>query len=291
MARDIHGWRLSKRRVFHPRKPPRFPHPSNPVIQYSKQTDERRDAGPFECCCLHGAVGAAADWRGLTKHLAASGIGSRAVNLWRFLECAPMPLTEFGKAIHADLAGEVFRGHGRALLGYSMGGRLALHALLENPHPWQAAILVSTHPGLEPESERANRRASDAQWATQALTGNWAAFLDAWDAQPVLADSPARDPQAASRLMMQRREIARSFVDWSLGAQQPLWERLPEISIPVLWIAGENDPKFLALAERAAALVPKASLAVAPAVGHRVPSQATAWLAETTARFLKQGWL
>ena len=59
------------------------------VIQYSKQADERREAGPLECWCLHGAVGMAADWRGFAKNLAAAAIGSRAVDLWRFLDCCP----------------------------------------------------------------------------------------------------------------------------------------------------------------------------------------------------------
>ncbi len=261
------------------------------MIQYSKQADERREAGPLECWCLHGAVGMAADWRGLAKQLAAGGIGSRAVDLWRFLECCPMPLADFGKALNADASGEVFRGSGRALLGYSMGGRMALHALLENDHPWQAAVIVSAHPGLENNQERGNRRATDAEWATQALTGNWQQFLDAWNAQPVLGNSAMRDPQASGRLMQRRREVARSFVDWSLGSQEPLWDRLGGISIPVLWIVGENDTKFLALAERAAALMPQATLAIAPGAGHRVPWDAETWFADQVSRFLKLGHL
>ena len=259
------------------------------MIQHSKQADERREAGPLECWCLHGAAGMAADWRGFAKILAATGIGSRAVDLWRFLECQPMSLTEFGSALNADASGQVFRGSSRALLGYSMGGRLALHALLEKDHPWQAAIIVSAHPGLETEPERASRRATDAQWATQSLAGNWQQFLDAWNAQAVLGTAPMRDPQASSSLIARRREVARSFVDWSLGTQQPLWERLGEISIPVLWVAGENDPKFLALAERATALIPNAHLAIAPGAGHRVPWEAESWFADQVARFLKLG--
>lgn len=243
----------------------------------------------MECWCLHGAVGMAADWRGFAKNLAATGIGSRAVDLWRFLECQPMPLTEFGVALNADASGEVFRGSSRALLGYSMGGRLALHALLEKDHPWQAAVIVAAHPGLETEPERADRRASHTAWATQALAGNWQQFLDAWNAQPILGAAAMRDPLASGRLIMRRREIARSFVDWSLGAQQPLWERLGEISIPVLWIVGENDAKFLALAERAVSLIPNAHLAIAPGAGHRVPWEAEAWFAEQVASFLKLG--
>ena len=241
----------------------------------------------MECWCLHGAVGMAADWRGFAKSLAVGGIGTRAVDLWRFLDCCPMPLPDFGKALNADASGEVFRGSGRALLGYSMGGRMALHALLEKDHPWQAAVIVSAHPGLEIERERADRLSSDAAWATQALAGNWQQFLTSWNAQPVLGDSAMRDPQASGSLIMRRREIARSFVDWSLGAQEPLWERLGEISVPVLWIAGENDVKFRALAERAVSLIPNGHLAIAPGAGHRVPWEAAAWFADRATGFLR----
>ena len=243
----------------------------------------------MECWCLHGAAGMAADWRGFAKNLAATGIGSRAVDLWRFLECNPMSLTEFGLALNADASGEVFRGSSRALLGYSMGGRLALHALLEKDHPWQAAVIVAAHPGLEAEPERASRRATDAGWATQSLAGNWQQFLDAWNAQTVLGNAPIRDRQASGSLIVRRREVARSFVDWSLGVQQPLWDRLSEITIPLLWVVGENDTKFLALAERAVAEIPRATLAVAPGAWHRAPWDAEEWLAEKVAGFLRVG--
>ena len=257
------------------------------MIQYSKQTDERREAGPLECWCLHGAVGMAADWRELAKKLAPAGISTRAVDLWRFLDCCPMPLTDFGKALNAEAGGEISRTNGRTLLGYSMGGRLALHALLEPDHPWQAAVIVSTHSGLENEADRAARRNADITWATQALAGNWPQFLDAWNGQSILGPTPMRDPQGSGSLIMRRREIARSFVDWSLGIQEPLWDRLGEISIPVLWIAGENDPKFLALARQAVSLMPNAQLATAPSSGHRVPWEAADWLANQIASFLK----
>ncbi|MEI6607049.1 MAG: alpha/beta fold hydrolase [Verrucomicrobiota bacterium] len=259
------------------------------MLQYSKQADERREAGPLECWCLHGAVGVAADWRGLAKSLATAAISSRAVDLWRFIEDGSQPLEGFGKALNTDAGGEVFRGSGRALLGYSLGGRLALHALLEKNHPWQAAVLVSVHPGLEAAVERAARLETDAAWAARAFGGDWQQFIDAWNAQPVLGHTAIREAAAARALISRRREVARSFMDWSLGAQQPLWQRLDEITIPVLWVAGEQDDKFLALAHRAVSLSPHARLAVAPACGHRVPWENETWFAQTTARFLKFG--
>lgn len=260
------------------------------MIQYSKQADERREAGSLECWCLHGAVGMAADWRPFAKQLVAAKIGSRAVELWRFFEAGPLPIERFGRVLNDDARAEVFRGNGRALLGYSLGGRLALHALLDSPHPWQAGIIISAHPGLEAPAEREARRASDATWAALALTGQWQDFMAKWDAQPVLGGpGNLRHEQAPAQLMMRRREIARGFVDWSLGRQQPLWDRLAAIDVPVLWVAGEHDAKFLALAERAQAAMPRASLAVAPGAGHRVPWQATEWLAREVAGFLARG--
>lgn len=261
------------------------------MIRITKETDERQEAGPLECWCLHGSVGAVADWRSFSKQMAKSGIGTRAVDLWRFLDCGPMPIADFGKALNADASGATFRGTGRALLGYSMGGRLALHSLLEETHPWQAAVIVSADPGLENPADRTARSASDAEWATRSLMGNWQDFLNQWDAQPVLAGAPPREPGISGQLAMRRREIARSFMDWSVGAQQPLWERLQEIQIPVLWIAGEEDPKFSALAERAVASLPKGHLAIAPGTGHRVPWQSPDWFTETVSRFLKAGHL
>ncbi|MES2995567.1 MAG: alpha/beta fold hydrolase [Verrucomicrobiota bacterium] len=255
------------------------------MITFSKKADETRGAGPTECWLLHGAVGMAADWRDFAKRLAEKKLASRAVDLWRFLECQPLPIGNFGTAFNADAGGETFRGNGRVLIGYSMGGRLALHALLEKNHPWQAAVIISAHPGWESATDRESRRETDAAWAAKAFSGDWQSFLTDWSAQPVLGGSFPRDPGTLNAQLLRRREIARSFIDWSLGAQEPLWDRLPGITVPVLWIAGENDAKFRALAERAAALTPHGKCSVAPAAAHRVPWEAEEWLAEEIAGF------
>lgn len=263
------------------------------MIQTSKQTDERLEASakatdvsvvPAECWCLHGAVGAVSDWRGLAGKLATKCISTRAVDLWRFLECESVPMEEFGKLLNAEAAGEVSRGRKRILVGYSMGARLALHALLEGG-PWVAAVIISGNPGIRDAREASARRGSDAVWATQALTLPWPDFLGKWSSQPIL-DGAIRDEREDRKLMQRRREIARSFVDWSVGNQESLWERLPEISVPTLWIGGEDDPKFRAIAEEAAALSQNFSLAIAPGAGHRVPWESDAWLAERIADFV-----
>lgn len=258
------------------------------MIRYSKETDERREAGSHEAWLLHGSIGAASDFRVLAKSLAQGGIGSRAVDLWRFLEPGSMSLTEFGSILNEDARGETFRGTGRSLLGYSMGGRLALHSLLEENHPWQAAVIISAHPGLEDELERSSRRAADSTWAAKSFAGDWKSFIDQWNAQPLLGGD-IREPEATQRLVSRRREISRSFLDWSLGVQEPLWSRLSEITVPVLWIVGEKDQKFLDLAQKAVPMLPNGYLEIAPGAGHRVPWEAGTWLAEKITRFLRVG--
>ncbi len=270
--------------------------PTNSLIQSSKQTDELLEASKhqakasdevvraIECWCLHGAVGAASDWRGLASGLAKHGISTRAVDLWRFLQCESVTMPEFGKRLNADAEGEVCRSDRRILVGYSMGGRLALHALLEGG-PWNAAVIISASPGLREPQEAIQRRSQDAHWATRALTESWSDFLHEWNNQPILGGA-MRDEREDKKLIQRRREIARSFVDWSLGNQLNLWNRLTEIKIPVLWIAGENDEKFSAIAREASEKSPHFSLAIAPATGHRVPWENEAWMNKTLHEYL-----
>jgi 2-succinyl-6-hydroxy-2,4-cyclohexadiene-1-carboxylate synthase len=257
------------------------------MIQRTRQTDEIRGAGAIECWCLHGAVGAVGDWRTFAAAMSVQSIASRAVDLWRFLACEPMSLTRFGEALNAE-ANDVSAGRAkRVLIGYSMGGRLALHALARDDAPWDAAVIVSAHPGLEDADERRARLAQDAGWAAQAFGGDWQKFLEEWNAQAVLAGEAPRDADESARLVMRRREIARSFVDWSLGAQEPMWDDLGRIEIPVLWVVGERDEKFHRLGERAVSLMPQARLAVAPGAGHRVPWECGEWFAERVTEFLR----
>lgn len=213
--------------------------------------------------CLHGAVGMAEDW----KSFAVPGWGVKRVDLWRFLDCCPMDLAGFGRALNEEAAAVPGK---KVLLGYSMGGRLALHALRAG-RAWDAAVIVSAHPGLTDESERAARRETDAEWAARALKGDWGGFLEAWNGQSVL-EGAAEGLGDRRKLELRRRSVARSFVDWSLGVQEPLGDRVGEIGCPVLWVVGERDGKFRELARQVSdrsARPPQ--VRVVPGAGHRVP--------------------
>jgi 2-succinyl-6-hydroxy-2,4-cyclohexadiene-1-carboxylate synthase len=154
--------------------------------------------------------------------------------------------------------------HGDTLLGYSLGGRLALHALLAGAQ-YKRAIFVSTGLGIEGEEARAARRAADESWAQRFETEDFDSVMAAWNAQPVLA-GPA--------LTRTRDDYdPRALREWSSGALPPVASRLHELTIPTLWIAGALDVKYVAEAKRAVSLAPNANLAIIEDAGHRIPWQ------------------
>src|SRR5438105_4663336 len=73
------------------------------------------------------------------------------------------------------------------LLGYSMGGRAALHFAVRFPERVQTLILESASPGIESAAEREERRQSDDALAEHILGVGIAAFVEEWERQPLLA--------------------------------------------------------------------------------------------------------
>ena len=150
-----------------------------------------------------------------------------------------------------------------------MGGRLALHAMLNQPRLWKSAVIISAHPGLKNESDRVQRREKDAEWSALALKGDWADFLAKWNAQGVLGGELEMPDRI--KLKERRVSVARSFVDWSLGTQGDLTADLAKITCPTLWLTGERDTKFTQLAKVTVPQLQHGRHQVIPECGHRVP--------------------
>jgi len=151
---------------------------------------------------------------------------------------------------------------GDILLGYSLGGRLALHALLAGAR-YERAVFVSTGLGIEGDSARAARRAADEAWAKRFESEDFDSVMAAWNAQPVLA-GPSLD-------RTKEDYDARALREWSSGALPPVASRLHELTIPTLWIAGARDTKYVAEARRASSLASGGQVVIVEEAGHRVP--------------------
>ena len=166
----------------------------------------------------------------------------------------------------AELLGDA---GGRATyVGYSMGGRLCLHLAIGRPDLVERLVLVSATAGLDDAGERAARRRADEQLAATIERDGLDAFLERWVTQPLFATLP--DPGLEDRRRNTPAGLATSLRLAGTGTQQPLWDRLGELTMPVLLVAGALDAKFVAVAARMAALLPAATLEVVADAGHTV---------------------
>lgn len=164
--------------------------------------------------------------------------------------------------------------HGEAiLLGYSMGGRIALYTALSGF--FRALILESASPGLASAAEREQRRASDEKLAVSIERDGLAVFVERWESLPLFASQSVLPESIRASLHEQRLlnspdGLAMSLRGVGTGAQPPLFDRLPELAIPVLLVAGELDIKYWAIARDMAQSLPHAELRIIAGAGHTV---------------------
>ncbi|MEG4272194.1 MULTISPECIES: 2-succinyl-6-hydroxy-2,4-cyclohexadiene-1-carboxylate synthase [unclassified Microcoleus] len=159
------------------------------------------------------------------------------------------------------------------LLGYSMGGRLALYMTLHFSERFEKVVLESASPGLKTEKERSHRREADLQLAQNLENSNIKDFLLNWYDIPLfksLKNSPHFDKLIETRLANNPLELAKSLRNMGTGNQPSLWEKLAQNQIPILLLAGEYDDKFTTINTEIAKLCPAASLEIVPKAGHNI---------------------
>lgn len=159
---------------------------------------------------------------------------------------------------------------GRATyVGYSMGGRIGLHAALRHPDSVERLAVIGATAGIDTEAERAARRDADDALAVRLLDIGLRAFLDRWLANPLFAGLPAEAACRPQRESNRPEGLAASLRACGTGTQEPLWAELAGLRQPLLAIAGSDDHKFTELGQR---LVAAAGTATgSPALFHRVP--------------------
>jgi 2-succinyl-6-hydroxy-2,4-cyclohexadiene-1-carboxylate synthase len=168
------------------------------------------------------------------------------------------------------------------LLGYSMGGRLALAVAARQPVA--RLTIVGAHPGLETEAARAERRARDERWCAMLEERGIDQFSRVWEDQAMWASQAAlpaalRARQRADRAAHDPRALSAALRALGLGAMTPLWDALDSIPVPVDLVAGALDPAYVDLAHRMAARLPRARVAIVDRAGHNVLLERPAELA------------
>jgi 2-succinyl-6-hydroxy-2,4-cyclohexadiene-1-carboxylate synthase len=158
------------------------------------------------------------------------------------------------------------------LVGYSLGGRIALHIALAAPERVRRLVLVSTTAGIEDTSARAGRSASDHRLADELERIPFEDFIERWRTQPLFADDPPEVGALAREDQRRNRPDALAAVLRGVGTGEmtPLWDRLGELTMPVAVVVGDRDAKFQALGRRMVELLPVAKLVIVPG-GHGLP--------------------
>ncbi len=155
-------------------------------------------------------------------------------------------------------------------VGYSMGGRVALHAALAHPDAVTSLVLIGATAGIDDPDERGARREADELLADRIEAIGVEAFVDEWLSNALFAGLTDATAHRIDRYRNTAAGLATSLRSTGTGTQQPLWDRLNEITAPVLLLVGEDDSKFTAIAERMRDALRTATLVVIPGAGHSV---------------------
>lgn len=245
---------------------------------------------------LHGFMGSVATWSACVRAWA-SDYRVIAVDLVGHGQSAvPADVSRYTlDSCVADLEAiaDALRLRSVRLLGYSMGGRVALYWALNHPERLAALLLESSSPGIADPQERAARRASDARLASELDRGDLAAFVDRWERLPLFATERSLPPQARKALREERLAnnpagLANSLRGMGAGSQPSLWGCLSKLEVPTLVVAGEHDTKYVAIAQATAKALPNAECVVIEGAGHAVHRERPDVFTQCVSDFLRR---
>lgn len=212
---------------------------------------------------VHGFTQTLRSWGGLADELAASFQVVR-VDLPGHGGSGTVDLDFDGTAAAIGEAGGP-----AAYVGYSMGGRLCLRLALDRPKLVQTLVLVGASPGIADDVERAARRSSDEALAADIERIGTAAFLERWLAQPMFSMLKPEPDDLAARLANSPARLATALRRLGPGVQEPLWDRLGELNMPVLVVAGQEDARYAQVAKQMAdAIGANAHVGAVAGAGH-----------------------
>jgi 2-succinyl-6-hydroxy-2,4-cyclohexadiene-1-carboxylate synthase len=160
------------------------------------------------------------------------------------------------------------------LVGYSMGGRLALNVAARRPERLISLLTVGAHAGLEGEA-RESRRQGDEALAQRIEKDGLEAFINYWTALPLFAGLERRGPSFVAQVHAERMRnttagLAASLRGMGAGEMEPLWDQLGRVMLPSTFVAGQLDHGYVASARRLASIVPNSRVEIVLRAGHAV---------------------
>ncbi|WP_416827784.1 2-succinyl-6-hydroxy-2,4-cyclohexadiene-1-carboxylate synthase [Ectobacillus polymachus] len=161
------------------------------------------------------------------------------------------------------------------ILGYSMGGRVAITFAKLYPHRVRSLILESTTAGIEDENERIGRVKKDRKLADFIEKSGVSAFVTRWEDIPLFASQKhlpkqSRDDVRNERLLNHAIGLSNSLRGMGTGVQPSWWQRLHEFHMPVLLLCGEYDEKFIGILARMEQMLPNATRIQISEAGHAI---------------------
>jgi 2-succinyl-6-hydroxy-2,4-cyclohexadiene-1-carboxylate synthase len=176
------------------------------------------------------------------------------------------------------------------LVGYSLGGRLALRAALRSPSAYRGVVIVGATAGIEEGPMRVQRAEADEKLASWMEAMPIEDIVALWERQPLFADQSETlvDEQRPGRLSHDPRSLALLLRTAGQGTLDPVWHELRSLKVPLLAIAGARDDGYSAAAKRIASTAPDARAAIVEEAGHAPQLQQPAAVAELITEFLEQ---
>lgn len=218
---------------------------------------------------LHGFLGKPSDWKFLGEEI-------ERVDIFRY-DPLPRSIEEWAERFNESIPGKE-----HILIGYSLGARLAMHAIHQSPAKWAGVVLVSCHPGIEDEHEKSLKLESDRKWGQRFLKEPWEPLLKEWNKQQVLETSRFLNREETH---FSRDSLHHALYYWSLGTQKTVYK---ELDIPTLWIVGEMDQKYVNLSKKINLKHEKSSIKIIPGCGHRIHIDEPELLSKSIKTFINE---
>jgi 2-succinyl-6-hydroxy-2,4-cyclohexadiene-1-carboxylate synthase len=160
------------------------------------------------------------------------------------------------------------------LVGYSMGGRLALHIAAARPERILSLLTIGAHAGLDEEA-REGRRRGDEALAQRIENDGLEAFVNYWSSLPLFEALARRGPSFLAQVRAARMDnhvagLAESLRGMGAGAMRPVWNELGRVKVPATFVAGQLDHGYAASARRLAASVHESRVVIVQRAGHTV---------------------